>query len=203
MLAGITLILIVSGVDPKTDRYTWFLETLPVMIGIILLVATQKTFTLTTLLYRLLALHAIILMIGGHYSYAEVPMFNWLRDTLELSRNHYDRVGHFFQGFVPAILARELLLRKTSLRPSGWLFFIVSCIALAFSAFYEMIEWWVALASDAGATAFLGTQGDPWDTQWDMFLALVGALSAQLLLGRTHDQHLENLERHNVGLRYR
>jgi putative membrane protein len=142
------------------------------------------------LLCCLLAVHAVILMVGGHYTYAEVPLGFWVRDALGLARNHYDRLGHFAQGFVPAILAREVLLRNTSLRRGGWLFFLVVCVCLAFSAFYELVEWWTALISGEGATAFLGTQGDVWDTQWDMCLALVGALTAQLLLARAHDRQL-------------
>jgi len=193
LLAAVTSILIASGIDPVADRYTWFLETLPVMIGIPLLLATGRRFPLTTLLYRLLALHALILIVGGYYSYAEVPLFDWLRDTLSLSRNHYDRVGHLAQGFIPAILAREILLRCSPLQRGGWLFLTVTSICLAFSAFYELIEWWVALLSGQAATAFLGTQGDPWDTQWDMFLALVGAITAQLTLGRVHDRQLRPL----------
>ncbi len=193
LLAAVTLLLIASGIDPVADRYTWFLETLPVMIGIPLLLATGRRFPLTPLLYRLLALHALILIVGGYYTYAGVPLFDWLRDALSLSRNHYDRVGHFAQGFVPAILAREILLRRSPLRPGGWLFFIVTSICLAFSAFYELIEWWTALLSGEAATAFLGTQGDPWDTQWDMFLALIGAITSQLTLQRVHDRQLQRL----------
>ncbi|HEB97170.1 MAG TPA: DUF2238 domain-containing protein, partial [Sedimenticola thiotaurini] len=177
LLFLVSLLLLASGIDPVADRYTWLLETLPVMIGIPLLLATGRVFPLTPLLYRLLALHAVILIVGGYYTYAEVPLFNWLRDALDLGRNHYDRVGHFVQGFVPAILAREILLRLSPLRPGGWLFLIVTSICLAFSALYELIEWWTALLSGEAATAFLGTQGDPWDTQWDMFLALVGAIT--------------------------
>ncbi|MES9959098.1 MAG: DUF2238 domain-containing protein [Sedimenticola sp.] len=191
LLAAVSLFLLASGFDPVADRYTWFLETVPVMIGIAILVPSYRAFTLTPLLYRLLALHALILMIGGHYTYAEVPLFNWLRDTLELSRNHYDRVGHLAQGFIPAILAREILLRRSPLLQGKWLFLVVTSICLAFSAFYEMIEWWTALLSEEAAEAFLGTQGDHWDTQWDMFLALIGAISAQLLLNRVHDRQLE------------
>ncbi|MES9935422.1 MAG: DUF2238 domain-containing protein [Sedimenticola sp.] len=191
LLAAVSLFLLASGFDPVADRYTWFLETVPVMIGIAILVPSYRVFTLTPLLYRLLALHALILMIGGHYTYAEVPLFNWLRDTLELSRNHYDRVGHLAQGFIPAILAREILLRRSPLLQGKWLFLVVTSICLAFSAFYEMIEWWTALLSEEAAEAFLGTQGDHWDTQWDMFLALIGAISAQLLLNRVHDRQLE------------
>ena len=188
------LILAFSAIDPVADRYTWFLETLPVMIGLVLLTLTWRRFPLTLLLCRLLALHAVILIIGGFYTYAEVPLFNWLQEVLELSRNHYDRVGHFVQGFVPAILAREILLRRSPLQPGRWLFFIVVSICLAFSAFYELIEWWVALLSQQAAEAFLGTQGDNWDTQNDMFLALIGAILAQLLLSSMHDRQMQRLE---------
>jgi len=134
--------------------------------------------------------HAAILMVGGHYTYAEMPLFNWLRDVFELSRNHYDRLGHLAQGFIPAIVAREILLRRSPLRPGKWLFFVVTCVCLAISACYELIEWWVAESSGDQAVAFLATQGDVWDTQWDMFLALLGALSSQLLLRRWHDRQL-------------
>ena len=195
LLAGVALFLILSGLSPEADRYTWFLETVPVMIGIPLLLASYRSFPLTPLLYRLLALHALILIVGGHYTYAEVPLFNWIRDTFELSRNHYDRIGHLAQGFIPAILAREILLRLSPLRPGGWLFLTVTSICLAFSAFYEMIEWWIALTSEEAAEAFLGTQGDIWDTQWDMFLALIGAITAQLMLGRRHDRQLQQINR--------
>ncbi|MES9944812.1 MAG: DUF2238 domain-containing protein [Candidatus Thiodiazotropha sp.] len=193
LACGVGLLLVLSGLDPVADRYTWFLETLPVMIGLPLLYYTRPGFPLTILVYRLLALHAVILIIGGYYTYAEVPLFNWLRDTYELSRNHYDRIGHFFQGFVPAMLAREILLRRSPLKPGRWLFFLCLCFCLAFSAFYELIEWWVALMSEQAAEAFLGTQGDPWDTQTDMFLALIGAICAQLLLVRIHDKQLFQL----------
>jgi len=132
-------------------------------------------------------------MIGGHYTYAEVPAFNWLRDTFELSRNYYDRVGHFAQGFIPAMVAREILLRKNVVQKGAWLFFIVCCIALSISAVYELIEWWVAVASGEAAEAFLGTQGDVWDTQWDMFIALIGAVIAQLVLAKSHDRQLQTL----------
>ena len=195
LLAGVALFLILSGLSPEADRYTWFLETVPVMIGIPLLLASYRSFPLTPLLYRLLALHALILIVGGHYTYAEVPLFNWIRDTFEFSRNHYDRIGHLAQGFIPAILSREILLRLSPLRPGGWLFLTVTSICLAFSAFYEMIEWWLALTSEEAAEAFLGTQGDIWDTQWDMFLALIGAITAQLMLGRRHDRQLQQINR--------
>ncbi|MEJ2465066.1 MAG: DUF2238 domain-containing protein [Candidatus Thiodiazotropha sp.] len=193
LAAIVLLILIVSGVDPVADRYTWFLETVPVMLGLVLLTLTWRRFPLTPLLCRLLALHSLILIIGGYYTYAEVPLFNWLQETLDFSRNHYDRVGHFAQGFIPAILAREILLRRSPLQTGRWLFFIVLSICLAFSAFYELIEWWVALYSDQAAEAFLGTQGDTWDTQNDMFLALIGAISSQLLLAHLHDRQLARL----------
>ncbi len=193
LAGGVLLILILSGIDPVADRYTWFLETAPVMIGLVLLTLTWRHFPLTLLLCRLLALHALILILGGYYTYAEVPLFNWLQEILDLQRNHYDRVGHFVQGFVPAILAREILLRRSPLQPGRWLFFLVVCVCLAFSALYELIEWWVALLSQQAAEAFLGTQGDHWDTQNDMFLALIGAISAQLLLTRPHDRQLARL----------
>jgi putative membrane protein len=196
LAGGILSLLILSGIDPVADRYTWLLETLPVMIGLVLLSLTWQGFPLTLLLCRLLALHAVILMIGGYYTYAEVPLFNWLQEAFDLSRNHYDRVGHFIQGFVPAILAREILLRRSPLQPGRWLFFIITSICLAFSAFYELIEWWVALLSDQAAEAFLGTQGDPWDTQTDMFLALIGAITSQLALSTYHDRALAALEAH-------
>ena len=193
LFAAVGALLRGSGIDPVADRLTWLLETFPVMAGLLLLGLSYRRFPLTPLLYRLLALHALILIVGGYYTYAQVPAFNWLRDALELSRNHYDRVGHVAQGFIPAILAREILLRRSPLQPGKWLFFIVASICLAFSAFYEMIEWWTALLSEEAAEAFLGTQGDHWDTQWDMFLALLGALSSQLLLARLHDGQLTRL----------
>ena len=183
-----------SGVRPH-DRMTWFLETFPVIGGVPLLVVLYaRGVRLTPVVYLLIAGHAVILMVGGKYTYAEVPLFNWLRDTLQLSRNHYDRVGHFAQGFVPAMIARELLLRASPLRRGKWLFFLVVCVCGALSAFYELIEWAVAAVSGSSAVAFLGTQGDPWDTQKDMALAFVGAISAQLLLGRLHDRQLAKLE---------
>ena len=193
LLSVLALIFIWSAIHPY-DYFIWFLEVFPVIIALPILVFTYKKFPLTPLLYLLILLHAIILMVGGHYTYAEVPVFNWLRDTFDLSRNYYDRVGHFAQGFVPAMIAREILLRKNIVKKSGWLFFIVCCICLAISACYEFIEWWVAVASGEGADAFLGTQGDVWDTQWDMFIALIGAILAQILLSNRHDKQLFNLK---------
>lgn len=192
LLALTLAVLAWSGYRPK-DGFTWFLEVAPVLIGLPILALSFRRFPLTPLAYGLLALHGTILMVGGHYTYAEMPLFDWLRDALELSRNHYDRVGHVAQGFIPALVAREILIRASPLRPGRWLFFLVTCVALAISAFYEMVEWWVAEASGDEAVAFLATQGDVWDTQWDMFLALLGALSSQLLLGRWHDRQLARL----------
>ena len=183
------LALVVSGIRPY-ERGTWWMEVAPVLIGLPLLIATYRRFPLTPLLYRLLFVHALILMLGGHYTYARVPLGFWVRDLFELSRNHYDRLGHVAQGFVPAILAREVLLRLSVLRPGKWLFFLVVSVCLAFSAFYELVEWWAALLGGEAADSFLGTQGDPWDTQWDMFLALCGAVASLLLLSRLHDTEL-------------
>lgn len=186
--------LVVSGIGPK-DRFTWLLEVAPVLIGVPILVATARRFPLTPLVYRLLFLHALVLMAGGHWTYAEVPLGEWAKQAFGFTRNHYDRLGHLMQGFVPAILAREILLRRSPLGRGGWLRLFVTSVCLAFSALYELIEWAAALATGEAATAFLGTQGDPWDTQWDMFLALCGALLAQALLSRLHDRQLAPLPR--------
>ena len=193
LLLGLTAVaLVLSGIGPS-DRLTWFLEVFPVLLGAPLLIATYAPFPMTALLYRLLFLHALILILGGHYTYAQVPLGFWLQDLLEFSRNPYDRIGHFAQGFVPAILAREILLRRSPLVQGKWLFVLVVSVCLAFSAFYELIEWWAAVIGGGAAEDFLGTQGDVWDTQWDMFLALVGAITAQLLLARRHDRELTAL----------
>ena len=189
LLGIVSVSMVISGIGPY-DRVTWYLEVAPVMIGIPLLFFTFKRFPLTPLTYRLLAIHALILILGGHYSYARVPLGYWIQDLFDFSRNHYDRIGHLAQGFVPAILAREILLRTSPLKQGKWLFVIVTSIALAFSAFYEMIEWWASIAGGDSAESFLGSQGDIWDTQWDMFLALLGAMSAQLLLSKKHDREL-------------
>jgi putative membrane protein len=186
------LVLIGSGIRPF-DRVTWWLEVAPVLIGAAIGVATFPRFRLSPLLYRLLFLHAVILMVGGHYTYARVPVGFWVQDGFELSRNHYDRLGHLAQGFIPAILAREILIRLSPLRGGRWLFFLVFCVCLAFSAFYELIEWWAALIGGESSESFLGTQGDVWDTQWDMFLAGLGAISALLLLARAHDRSMESV----------
>jgi putative membrane protein len=181
--------LIASGLAPK-DRLTWFLEILPIVIALPILIATYHRYPLTPLLYWLLTLHAAVLITGGHYTYAEVPAGRWVQDAFELARNPYDRLGHFVQGFVPTLVMREWLLKTSSLRPSRWLFFLVCSTALAFSALYELFEWRVAITLGQSAMEFLGTQGDEWDTQWDMCMALVGAITAQAFLGATHNRQL-------------
>jgi len=194
ILLGIVLFFLVwSGIRPH-DRLTWFLEVLPVLIAVPLLLLTARRFPLTPLAYSLVALHAVILMYGGHYTYALTPLGDWMQDTFQSSRNHYDRIGHLMQGFGPAIIARELLLRTSPLRPGKWLFAIVLLSILGISACYEFTEWWAALAGGDAAGAFLGTQGDVWDTQWDMFLAGCGAVAAQLLLGHVHDRQVAGVD---------
>lgn len=178
-----------SAIEPK-DQFTWFLEVLPAMVGAALLCVTYKRFRLTPILYFCILVHCIILMVGGHYTYAEVPLFDLIRDALDSDRNSYDKVGHFAQGFVPALLAREILIRKSVVTVSSWLNLFVVSICLAFSAFYELIEWWVAIATGEGADAFLGTQGYVWDTQSDMGFALLGAIVCLLVLPRWHDAQL-------------
>jgi len=194
----VALALLWSGLAPA-DRTTWWLEIFPILVAAPILLVSARRFPLTPLTYSLLAIHAVILMIGGHYTYANVPLGFWARDLLGLARNDYDRLGHFAQGFVPAILVRELLLRTSPLRPGRWLFFLVTATCLAFSACYEFFEWWAAVAGGHAADAFLGTQGDPWDTQWDMFTALIGALVAQLTLSGVHDRSLSRLPGVSVG----
>jgi len=193
LLAILGAVILWSAIRPH-DYFTWFLEVFPIFIALPILFFTYKKFPLSNLVYVLILIHAIILMIGGHYTYAEVPLFNWLRDTFHLSRNYYDRVGHFAQGLVPAMIAREILIRKNIVKGDKWLFFIVCAICLAISACYEFIEWWVAVASGTGADAFLGTQGDVWDTQWDMFTALVGSIVAQVLCKNWHNRSMRALE---------
>lgn len=186
--------LLASGVAPY-DRLTWFMEVAPVLIAAPILLATRARLPLTTLLYVLIAIHGLILIYGGAYTYARVPMGFWLQDLLGFERNPYDRIGHLAQGFVPAMVARELLLRVFRIEGRNILNFLVVCVALAISAFYELIEWWAALLMGADAHEFLGTQGDVWDTQWDMFMAMTGALLALLLLGRWHDRQLSRLKK--------
>lgn len=189
------VVLIWSGIEPK-DQLTWFLEVLPAMIGGVILLLTRRRFPLTPLLYVLILMHCVILMIGGHYTYAEVPFFDGLFGA---ERNNYDKLGHFFQGFVPALLAREILIRRNVVNGAWWLRLFVVSITLAFSAFYELIEWWVALASDEAADAFLGTQGYIWDTQSDMGFALLGALSCLLLLPVIHDRQIRQVSKNPLS----
>lgn len=181
-----------SGIEPK-DRATWVLEVLPAAVGFGLVVWCFFRYPLTPLVYQLILVHAVILMVGGHYTYAEVPVFDWFRDWFGWERNNYDKLGHLAQGFVPAIIARELVIRLNVFARRGWRSFFIVCFCLAVSAFYELIEWWVALVSDEAAEAFLGTQGYVWDTQSDMAWALFGAIFALVLLGRVHDRQLQDL----------
>ncbi|HEX5631958.1 MAG TPA: DUF2238 domain-containing protein [Gemmatimonadales bacterium] len=193
LLLGATAVVFAwSGIGPY-DRTTWVLEVAPIVVAVPILLLSARRFPLTPLVYRLIFVHACILMLGGHYTYARVPLGFQVQELFDLARNHYDRLGHFAQGFVPAIIAREILLRRTALVRGGWLFFLVTCVCLAISATYEFIEWWAALLGGESATDFLGTQGDVWDTQWDMFLATLGALAAQLMLARRHDRELAGL----------
>jgi putative membrane protein len=192
-LLGIGAALLVwSGIEPA-DPTTWVLEVFPIFIAVPLLLATARRFPLTPLAYRLIFVHALILMLGGHYTYAQVPIGFWMQRVFGFTRNHYDRIGHLAQGFVPAIISREILIRRSPLRPGKWLFFIVLSVCLAISACYEFIEWWSALVGGSAADAFLGTQGDPFDTQADMFMALIGAFAAQVLLARLHDRQIAEI----------
>jgi putative membrane protein len=195
-LIGMTAIVIpaavLSGIGPH-DRLVWYLEVFPVAIALPLLVLTARRFPLTPMLYWLIGLHCLVLILGSHYTYARVPLGYWAQELFDFSRNHYDRVGHLMQGFVPAIAVREILLRLTPLRRGGWLGFLVVMTCLAVSALYEFLEWWVAIGTGTAADAFLATQGDVWDTQWDMFLAALGATAAVLLLSRLHDRALARM----------
>ena len=185
--------LIWSGLGPS-DTATWMLEVFPAVLGAGILWYTRDSFPLTPLVYTLILIHCIILMVGGHYTYAEVPLFNWLQDTFDLARNNYDKVGHFAQGFIPAIVTREIVIRKKVFNDVRWRNFFIVCFCLGFSAFYELIEWWVALLSAEAADAFLGTQGYIWDTQSDMAWALSGAVIALATLGGWHDRQLAVIE---------
>ncbi len=185
-------IFIWSSINPK-DYLTWFLEVIPALIGLIILAVTYKKFPLTYLLYFLILVHCIILMIGGHYTYAEVPLFDDFKSMFGFERNNYDKLGHLAQGFVPAMIAREILIRKKVISTVPWRNFLIVCFCLAFSAFFELIEWWAALLSGEEADAFLGTQGYVWDTQSDMAWAALGAISALVLLGKWHDKQIRGL----------
>jgi len=182
-----------SAIEPK-QTITWWLEVLPAVIGLIILIATYKSFRLTPLVYLLVLIHCVILMVGGHYTYAEVPLFDTIGEWLEHTRNNYDKVGHLAQGFIPVMIAREILIRKNVVNGRGWLHFLAVCFVLAFSAFYELIEWCIALIGGGSAEAFLGTQGYVWDTQSDMAWALFGGVIALLLLSRLHDKQLIELK---------
>ena len=186
-------VLIWSVINPK-DLFTWFLEVLPALIGLVVIMMTYNRFRLTNLVYVLVLIHAIILVVGGHYTYAEMPFFNWLQDTFHLARNYYDRLGHLAQGFIPAIISREILLRKSPLKRGKLLSFLVICICLAISASYELIEWGVAEGTGTAAEAFLGIQGDIWDTQWDMFFALLGAIISLISMSNLHDKFLRKIK---------
>ena len=189
LLAALGTVFVWSAIHPH-DYFTWILETFPAIIGFFLLVATYRRFPLTPLAYTLLMIHAAILMIGGHYTYAEVPLGFWMRDFLHTARNDYDRIGHFAQGFVPAMIAREMFIRLNVLNRNRWRPFLIVSICLAISATYEFIEWWSALIGGAASTEFLGTQGDVWDTQEDMFMCLIGAISALAFMRPWQDRQL-------------
>jgi putative membrane protein len=193
LVGAVVTAQVALGLAPKADRMTWALENAPAWIGLVILALTHKRFPLSRLCLSLLALHTVILAVGGHYTYAKVPLGEWMKAWFGFARNHYDRIGHFAQGFFPAIFMRELLLRTSPLKNGKWLAFLVVSLCLAFSACYEFIEWWTALATGDKAADFLGTQGDPWDTQWDMLLALLGAITSVATLSRWHDRSLEKL----------
>ncbi len=177
------------------DLLTWGLEAFPAVAGVVALILIYRKFRFTNLVYVLIWLHAIILFVGAHYTYARMPLFNWIRDTFELSRNHYDRVGHIFQGFVPAMIAREVLLRTSPLKKGRWLFFIVVCICAAISAFYEVLEWIAAVVNEDATVGFLAMQGDVWDTQKDIALCFVGAVLGLVCFGRLHDKQLYKIKK--------
>jgi putative membrane protein len=191
--------LALSAVHPY-EIATWWMEVAPIFLAVPILAASYRRFRLTPLAYTLIFIHACILMLGAHYTYARVPLGFWMQDVFDFSRNHYDRIGHLAQGFIPAIIAREILLRHTPLRAGRWLVFLVACVCLAVSVCYEFVEWAAALVGGAGATEFLGTQGDVWDTQWDMLMALIGSLLGQAALSRVHDRQLDRLRQANPSL---
>ncbi|HOK95937.1 MAG TPA: DUF2238 domain-containing protein [Anaerohalosphaeraceae bacterium] len=193
LLAVLGAVFLWSAVKPA-DRFTWVLEMFPVVLALLVLIPTCRRFPLTHLSYTLILLHAVILLVGAHYTYAQVPLFNWIKSTFDLSRNHYDRIGHLAQGFVPAIVGRELLIRTSPLKNSKWLAPVVLAFCLSISALYELLEWTVAELSGTAAEAFLGTQGDVWDTQKDMLFCLVGAAVSLLVLSRWHSRQLRRLE---------
>lgn len=190
---GIFFLVLAWSAWRPHDYPTWWLEVLPALMALAVLALTRRSFPLTPLAYALVLLHCVVLMVGGHYTYAEVPLGQWVMEWSGGARNNYDKLGHFFQGFVPAIIAREVLLRRRVVARGAWLSFIVVSICLAISAFYELVEWWVALLSSEAAESFLGTQGYAWDTQSDMLMALVGAVVALLLFAAVHDRQLREI----------
>jgi len=194
LLVFVGAVLLWSALHPY-DRFTWWLEVTPALVGFVILASTYRRFEFTTLVYLLIALHMCLLFVGGHYTYARVPLFDWLRPIFGWHRNHYDRLGHFAQGFVPALIAREIFIRTKILNHTWWQPFLIVCVCLAISAFYELIEWWTALASGNAAVSFLGTQGDPWDTQEDMLCAFIGAICALLFFSRMQDSAIKRLTR--------
>jgi putative membrane protein len=185
-------VFIWSAINPK-DQFTWFLEVAPALIALIMLAFTRNSYPLTTITYVFILVHCVILMVGGHYTYAEVPLFDYIKELIGSERNNYDKLGHFAQGFIPALVAREILIRNAVISTATWRNFFIVSFCLGFSAFYELIEWWVAELSGESAEAFLGTQGYVWDTQSDMFYAMIGAISALILLGKVHDKQLAKL----------
>lgn len=193
VFSAITVFILVSSFILSFDRFTWVLEVFPILIGFPILFFTYKKFPLTNLLYILIVLHFVILAVGGIYTYAKVPLGFWMQDWFDFSRNNYDKIGHFAQGFIPAILVREILLRTSPLRPGKWLSFIIASICLAISAMYELLEWWTAAAQGASADAFLGTQGYEWDAQSDMLYALIGAIVALVTLSKLHNKFLKRI----------
>ena len=197
LLFSVLAVLIWSGVEPR-DCLTWWLEVFPALAALVTLFATYRRFEFTTLTYTLIALHMCVLFVGGHYTYARVPLFDWFKTIFGWHRNHYDRLGHIVQGFVPAMVAREIFVRLEILHRKRWQSFLVVCVCLAISAFYELIEWWTALVSGDSAVSFLATQGDTWDTQEDMFCALLGAIAAIALLSRVQDRAINRLRAPNT-----
>jgi len=195
LLVAVAAAFLLLGFAPKADRFTWFMENVPVIVGVPVLILTRRRFPLTNLLYALIALHCLVLMVGGHWTYAEVPAGHWMKDWLHLARNPYDRLGHLFQGFVPVLIFREVLLRKGVLKPGTWSVVVLLLMVLGLSAAYELLEWQTAVWTGSSADAFLGTQGDPWDTQWDMACALIGASLALGCLSRAHDRQMESPSR--------
>ncbi len=179
-----------SGISPH-DYFTWFLEVIPAILALLILSATYTRFPFSNFIYLLICVHALVLMVGGHYTYAEVPFGYWMKEVFNFSRNHYDRIGHFAQGFVPALVVREVVIRRKIIRGEGWQYFFITAAVLGFSALYELFEWGTALATGEAANAFLGTQGDVWDTQWDMFMCLIGALTALIIMSKVQDNYLK------------